>query len=45
MYQKKRRSGTSIACGIILVLLFVPLIIAIPIAVCMGLWYMSKNRE
>lgn len=43
-YEKKGRSGASVACGIILVLLFLPLIIAIPIAACIGLWYMSKNR-
>jgi hypothetical protein len=43
--RKSGTSGTSVACGIILVLLFLPLIIAIPVAICIGLWYMSKNKE
>ena len=44
-YRKRGPSGTSVACSIILVLLFIPLIVAIPIAVCIGLWYMSKQRN
>ncbi|MHA1908994.1 MAG: hypothetical protein ACW98Y_16965, partial [Candidatus Thorarchaeota archaeon] len=42
---KKGSSGTTTAIGIVLVLLFLPLIIAIPIAVCWGLYYMSKNKN
>jgi len=48
-FEGKKSSGGSscggAACTIACILLFLPLIIAIPLALCAGLYFMSKNRN
>ncbi|MFW9851188.1 MAG: hypothetical protein ACFFF4_18830 [Candidatus Thorarchaeota archaeon] len=44
-YRKSGSTGTTIGCAICVVLLITPLWMGIPLAICLGLWYMQQNKE